>query len=123
MELARTYTNKEESLDQARRNAYKDVRDRAAQFLLKGAAEIQRIEWAERGATPEQEHAEIYRPRSNASLARDVWQSAFRAVERERQKAEARGKIAKMNESRKRERQEHQHQQGYYQDQDEGYER
>jgi hypothetical protein len=56
-------------------------------------------------------------------VARDVWQGAFRAVERERQKAEARGKIEKMKESREQEIKDHQHQQGYYQDQDEGYER
>jgi hypothetical protein len=117
-ELAGTYTSKEESLDRARRNAYKDVRDRAAQVLLKGAAEIQR---AERGAEPEQDHAEIDSPRSNASVTRDVWQGAFRAIERERQKAEARGKIAKMRETRKRERQEHRHQQGCYQYQEQGY--
>ncbi len=121
-ELAGTYTNQEESLDQARRNAYNDVSDRAAQVLLKGAAEIQRTKWAVRGAEPEQEHAEMYSPRSNANVARDVWQGAFRAVERERQKAEARGKIAKMKEARKRERQEHQYQQGYHQYQEEGYE-
>ncbi len=56
-------------------------------------------------------------------MSRDVWQGAFRAVERERQKAEARGKLAKMKESRKQEIKERQYQQGYYQDQDEGYER
>ncbi len=86
-----TYTNQEESLDQARRNANNDVSDRAAQVLLKGAAEIQRTGWPVRGAEPEQEHAEIYSPRSNDSVAGDVWQGAFRAVECERQKAEARG--------------------------------
>jgi hypothetical protein len=118
--LAGTYSNKEESLDQGRRNAYNDVRDRVAQVLLKGAAEIQRTGRAERGAEPE---LETCSPRSNASVARDAWQGAFRAVERERQKAEARGKIAKMKEARKRERQEHQYQQGYYQDQEDGYDR
>ena len=92
----------EESLDQARRNAYNDVSDRTAQVLLKGAAEIQRTRWVERGAEPEQEQTEMYISRSNASVARDVsGQGAFRAVERERQKAEARGKIAKMKEGEK----------------------
>ena len=60
--------------------------------------------------------------RSSASIVRDVWSGAFRAVERERQKAEARGKIAKMKDERKREIKEHLHQQGYDQYLEEGYE-
>ncbi len=61
--------------------------------------------------------------RSGASVVRGVWNEAFRVVERERQKAEARGKMAKMKESRKQEIKQHQYQQGYYQDQVDGYER
>jgi hypothetical protein len=60
--------------------------------------------------------------RSNAGVVRDVWSGAFRAVERERQKAEARGKIAKMKDAGKREIEERQYQQGCYQYQEEGYE-
>jgi hypothetical protein len=60
--------------------------------------------------------------RSSTSIARDVWNSAFRSVERERQKAEARGKVAKMKDEKKREIREHLHQQGYDQYLEEGYE-
>ncbi len=55
---------------------------------------------------------------SAASVARDVWQGAFRTVERERQKSEARSRLAKIKELRKREIMEYRQQQGYYQDHD-----
>ena len=57
-ELASTYTKKEESFTKAKQNAYNDVRDRVSQVLLKGAAEIQKNERAERGAEPGREHAD-----------------------------------------------------------------
>jgi hypothetical protein len=56
--------------------------------------------------------------RSTASVVKDVWKGAFRAVERERQKAEARGKMEKMKEAKKRERKEHRQQQGKYQEEE-----
>jgi hypothetical protein len=130
-ELASTYTKNEESFTKAKQNAYNDVRDRVSQLLLKGAAEIQKNERPDRGTEPGrlgQEQADYAGgghgagQRSTAGVVRDVWQGTFRAVERERQKAEARGKIAKMKEARKREHQEHQHQQGDYQYQEDGYE-
>jgi hypothetical protein len=124
-ELATTYTKNEESFNRARENAYKDARDRVSQVLLKGAAEIQRSGQAESGREPGGQHADNAggSQRSPASVARDVWQGAFRAVERERQMAEARGRLAKMRELRKREIKEHQYLQGYCQNQEEGYER
>jgi hypothetical protein len=60
--------------------------------------------------------------RSGTGVVRGVWNEAFRVVELERQKAEARGKIAKMKDARKRETKEHWYQQGCYQYQEEGYE-
>jgi hypothetical protein len=56
--------------------------------------------------------------RSGQSIAQGVWKSAFRAVEKERQKAEARGKMEKMKEAKKRERKEHRQQQGKYQEEE-----
>jgi hypothetical protein len=124
-ELASTYTKNEESLAKARQNAYNDMQGRVSQVLLKGATEIQRGGRAERGAEPGMEHADYASggQRSAAGIAGDVWQGAFRAVERERQRAEARSKITKMMESRKQEIREYQHQQGYYQSQEEEYKR
>jgi hypothetical protein len=128
-ELATTYTKNEESFNRARENACNDVRDRVSQVLLKGAGEIQKNERAERGTEPGREHADFaggghgVGQHSSSGIARDVWQGALRAVERERQKAEARGRLAKMRELRRREIKEHQHQQGYHQYQEEGYER
>jgi hypothetical protein len=130
-ELASTYTKNEESFNKAKQNAYNDVRDRVSQLLLKGAAEIQKNELPDRGTEPGrlgQEQADYAGGShgagqcSTASVVRDVWQGTFRAVERERQKAEARGKLAKMKEMRKREIKEHQHQQGDYDYQEDGYE-
>jgi hypothetical protein len=129
--LASTYAKNEESFNKAKQNAYNDVRDQVSQLLLKGAAEIQKNERPDRGTEPGrlgQEQADYAGgghgagQRSNASVVRDVWQGTFRAVERERQKAEARGKLAKMKEARKREIREHQHQQGDYDYQEDGYE-
>ena len=127
-EMTNTYIKSEESFTKAKRHAHNDVRDRVSQLLLKGAAAMQKNGQTGRGTAPGREHAGYPGGGNSAgqhsvSVARDVWQGTFRAVERERQKAEARGKLAKMKESRKQEIKEHQHQQGYYQDQDEGYER
>ena len=41
-ELTRMYTGKDEAIQKARDNAYKDVRDRISQVILKGAVESQR---------------------------------------------------------------------------------
>jgi hypothetical protein len=126
VELATTYTKNEESFNRARENAYNDVRDRVSQVLLKGAAEVQKNEKRWLIVELGQEHVgkgHSTGQRSAAGVARDVWQGAFRAVERERQKAEARGKLAKMKELKKQEIREQQHQQGHYQDRDDGYER
>ena len=41
-ELTRMYTGKDEAIQKARDNAYKDIRDRISQVILKGAVESQR---------------------------------------------------------------------------------
>jgi len=43
-ELAKYYVKKEEKLDKASDRAFKDIRDRVAQLILKGAVDVQKVE-------------------------------------------------------------------------------
>lgn len=88
-QLAGHYTQRPENLDSASERAYKDIRDRVAQVVLKGAAVINRDE----------RMAEIERVR----LTNHVWRHTWRVLERERSRAEAQAKYASMIEAEKAE--------------------
>lgn len=88
-QLAGHYTQRTEILDEASEKAYKDIRDRVAQVIIKGAAIINRDERT----------AELEKVR----LANHVWRQAWRVLERERSRAEAQAKYASMIEAEKAE--------------------
>lgn len=106
-ELAGHYAKQPEALDQAARKARDDIRDRAAQLVLKGAAEINQVE---RGA----DRAAGRAAHDVTSAAARVWSSVFRGVERERQKAEAMGKLDERKRKLREQQQQYQYEYGGY---------
>jgi hypothetical protein len=93
--LASTYTKNEKSHDQARQNAYNDLRERVSQVLLKGAADLRRAGRAGRGAEPERERMDYLGDGAGAAgggfgvgqrsvkLAESLYRFAWRAVDGE----------------------------------------
>jgi len=80
-ELAGHYMKNEDKLNQARQNAYNDIRDRVAQSVIKGAGEINRID--------RQKNLMVN------SVTRGVWRGAWNAIERERTRMEAQAQAYK----------------------------
>ncbi|KKC28500.1 MobP3 family relaxase [Caldanaerobacter subterraneus] len=86
-ELASHYTSKPEVLEKAADKAYEDIQKRTAQIVLKGAAALQEEKTVD-----------------TARLTNSVWRSAWRALERERLRAEAESTIAVQKEIEKKRR-------------------
>ncbi|MGI1691655.1 MobP3 family relaxase [Thermoanaerobacter uzonensis] len=84
-ELASHYTSKPEALEKAAEKAYEDIQKRTAQIVLKGAAALQEEKAVD-----------------TARLTNSVWRSAWRALERERLRAEAESTIAAQREMEKK---------------------
>jgi len=80
--MARIYTYSKERSDEAWQRAYEDVRDRVANILLREAVSLQQ---QQNKRTPAAEKEKI--PRS-------TYRAAFRAVEKERLRAEAQAELA-----------------------------
>ncbi|MEQ6360524.1 MobP3 family relaxase [Thermoanaerobacter thermohydrosulfuricus] len=86
-ELASHYTSNQEVLEKAAEKAYEDIQKRVAQIVLKGAAALQEEKAVD-----------------TARLTNSVWRSAWRALERERLRAEAESTIAAQKEMEKKRR-------------------
>jgi len=86
-ELASHYTSNPEALEKAAEKAYEDIQKRTAQIVLKGAAALQ-----------EEKAVDTSR------LTNSVWRSAWRALERERLRAEAESITAAQKEMEKKRR-------------------
>ncbi|SFE61325.1 hypothetical protein SAMN04324257_02270 [Thermoanaerobacter thermohydrosulfuricus] len=84
-ELTSHYTSNPEALEKAAEKAYEDIQKRTAQIVLKGAAALKEEKAAD-----------------TARLTNSVWRSAWRALERERLRAEAETSIAAQKEMEKR---------------------
>lgn len=86
-ELASHYTSNPEALEKAAEKAYEDIQKRTAQIVLKGAAALQEEKAVD-----------------TARLTNSVWRSAWRALERERLRAEAESITAAQKEMEKKRR-------------------
>lgn len=84
-QLASHYSLRQDVLDQAGSKAYSDLRDRVAQVVVKAAALLDRAERQDR--------------RARERVARSLWHGAWRGVERERLKMEAKAQLASMREA------------------------
>ena len=82
-ELASHYTSNPEVLEKAAEKAYEDIQKRIAQIVLKGATALQK---------------------DPSKVINTVWRSAWRALERERLRAEAESTIAVQKEMEKKRR-------------------
>ncbi len=82
-ELASHYTSNPEALEKVTEKAYEDIQKRVAQIVLKGAAALQK---------------------DPSKVINTVWRSAWRALERERLRAEAEASIAAQKEMEKKRR-------------------
>ncbi|SHE95497.1 hypothetical protein SAMN02745195_01544 [Thermoanaerobacter uzonensis DSM 18761] len=82
-ELASHYTSNPEVLEKAADKAYEDIQKRTAQIVLKGAAALQK---------------------DPSKVINTVWRSAWRALERERLRAEAEASIAAQKEMERKRR-------------------
>ena len=89
-EYSAPYSFQQKYHEQAAQNAREDIRDRIAQIVLKGAAPLTR-EPDEGKSKPEHENS--------ITMAKAVWKSTWRALERERSKAEAQMELAKQREA------------------------
>ncbi|MFO7153164.1 MAG: MobP3 family relaxase [Bacillota bacterium] len=86
-ELTSHYTSNPEALEKAAEKAYEDIQKRVSQIVLKGAAALQ-----------EENSVDVTR------LTNSVWRSAWRALERERLRAEAEATVAAQKEIEKKKR-------------------
>ncbi|EIV99934.1 LOW QUALITY PROTEIN: hypothetical protein ThesiDRAFT1_0952 [Thermoanaerobacter siderophilus SR4] len=86
-ELASHYTSNPEALEKVAEKAYEDIQKRVAQIILKGAAALQEEKTVD-----------------TARLTNSVWRSAWRALERERLRAEAEASIAAQREMERKRR-------------------
>jgi hypothetical protein len=84
-ELASYYTSNSEALEKAAEKAYEDIQKKTAQIMLRGAAALQEEKTVDA-----------------ARLTNSVWRSAWRALERERLRAEAQSTIAAQKEMEKK---------------------
>ena len=84
-ELTSHYTSNPEILESAAEKAYEDIQKRVAQIVLKGAAALKEEKAVD-----------------TARLTNSVWRSAWRALERERLRAEAESTIAAQREMEKK---------------------
>ena len=80
-ELASHYTSNPEALEKVAEKAYEDILKRTTQIVLKGAAALQK---------------------DPSKVINTVWRSAWRALERERLRAEAQSTIAAQKEMEKK---------------------
>ncbi|MCD5401361.1 relaxase MobL [candidate division NPL-UPA2 bacterium] len=79
--ISRTYTTKPAQLTEAREKAFDDLRDRVANVVIKGAAEIDREgKW---------------QTMSNFGVANTVWRSAWQGIEQDRIQSEAEAEFMK----------------------------
>lgn len=84
-ELASYYTSNPEALGKVAQKAYEDIQKRVSQIVLKGATTLQKEKTID-----------------TTRLTNSVWRSAWRALERERVRAEAQGNIAAKKEMEKK---------------------
>lgn len=89
-EYSAPYSFQQKYHEQAAQNAREDIRDRIAQIVLKGAAALTR-EPDEGKSKPEH--------KNSITMAKAVWKSTWRALEKERSKAEAQMQLAKQREA------------------------
>lgn len=95
-EFSAPYSFQKKYHDQAAENALKDIQERLSQIVLKGAAEINK---AERKLKYEETKARRDAQHEKTTITNGVWKSAWRALERERSKAEAQRELAKRKEA------------------------
>ncbi|MDN5347398.1 MAG: hypothetical protein PWP65_962 [Clostridia bacterium] len=98
-ELASYYTQKPQALQEAEQKAYSDLRDRVAQLALKGAVAINHLD-LEMKLKKRQEARQVEVEKGR--IANSVWKAAWRAIERERTRAEAQAELAKAREIERR---------------------
>jgi hypothetical protein len=102
-QLASHYTMQPGDLDDAARKAYDDIRDRVAQVVLKGAVAINRLDREiEFNVKREARQIQVEKRR----IANSAWKAAWRALERERTRAEAQALLAAERDLERRRRQE-----------------
>lgn len=93
-QLAKTYTSRPGQIKAARERAYQDLQKRVANLVVRGAADINRIEqqkiWEQQNKTMQA-----------GRTANIVWKSCWRAVESERQLSEAQAEMQKRMSARR----------------------
>ncbi|WP_227766347.1 MobP3 family relaxase [Zhaonella formicivorans] len=94
-EYKKQYTIKDTALTEAKEKAYAEIRDRVAQIVLKGAAAINKEE------------------RLENDIIRGVWNSAWRAVEKECSRAQAEMQLAQQKEALREKAKQKAREQGY----------
>jgi hypothetical protein len=93
-QLAKTYTSRPRQIKAARERAYQNLQKRVANLVVRGAADINRMEQKEMW---EQQNKTIQAGRT----ANIVWKSCWRAVESERQLSEAQAEMQKRMSARR----------------------
>lgn len=96
------YSTQKEHVNLAAEKAYKDIRDRVAQIVLRGAAEIKK----------EQRGEELAKNRIIRGI-RGIWNSSWRAVEREYSRAQAEMQVAQQKEALREKARQKAKEQGY----------
>ncbi|MGG2201889.1 MobP3 family relaxase [Paenibacillus validus] len=114
-EMTRLHTKNPEAIQKAKDKAYSDLRDRVANVVVKGAAQVNREDFkkelmdkkAARDAAQQQ-----------ANVAKGVWKSVWKAMEQSRMQGEAQGEMQKRQEAQRQQRirQQQQAQQEYERD-------
>lgn len=87
-EMTELHTNNSDTIQKAKENAYNDLRDRVANIIVRGAAQINRMD-------QENEFQMRASVVQRASVAKGVWKSVWQAIEQVRMQSEAQTEIQK----------------------------
>lgn len=96
-DMTRLHTANPEVIQKAKDNAYSDLRDRVANVIVKGAAQVNRKDFQDDRSTRAAAQHQV-------DVARSVWKSVWNAMEQARMQSEAQGEMLKRHEAQRKKR-------------------
>lgn len=91
-DMTRLHTTNPEKIQTAKDKAYADLRDRVANVVVRGAAQINKDDFKKEQMTKKEQRADL---QDTVNTAKTVWKSAWKAMEQARTQTQAQGEIEK----------------------------
>lgn len=91
-DMTRLHTTNPDKIQAAKTKAYEDLRDRVANVVVRGAAQINKDDHKKELAAKKEQRAEL---KEQVTTAKTVWKAAWKAMEQARTQTQAQGEIEK----------------------------